>query len=955
MQPKNDGKENVSKSLGEQIRKEFFTKKFVNYLLFVALFLLPLLFYPVVHTSGWISSSDIHASLEFAASLLAVTAGIMVLLHFFTTGKWFYLMISSGFIIIGTEEFVHAIFAFNRIWVETIPTFKFAISSTWLTGRFILATSFFIALIFGDREIVTAKKGLSAIGYNIIGFVFAATITLLIFNLPHLPSFVQLGSITKRLIELSLALLFFVTFLLYSKVYLKQQSRNRFFLSIIACILFQVLAQIFVFDSRNFYDSQWDIAHLIVFLSYFFPIFGVWSETIKLHKSAQAQVIELAKEMAERKRMDDALRESEERYRKAQEVGHVGSWEYDIKNNTFWASDEGKRIYGFNLETDIFTAEEVMKCVIDRDSVDQALVDLIEINEPYNIVFDIIPRNASEKRTINSIAELVRDENGNPIKVIGVMQDITELKKSEDELKKSQVLLKSSIQSQKDTILFSIDQNYRYLYFNKAHMDVMKYAYNTDIKIGMNILECITTDDDRIAAKENYDRALMGESHTNIRVFGDVNLDYYESFFNPIVNDNNEIIGATGLARNITERKRAEEELIIAKEKAEENDQLKSAFLANMSHEIRTPMNGILGFAELLKKPNLTGEEQQKYIRIIEKSSGRMLNIINDIIDISKIESGQMEVIISDTSINEQIEYIYAFFKPNIEQKGIQFSFKNSLPAKEAIIKTDREKIYAILTNLVKNAIKFTHAGSIEFGYEKKGKYLEFFVKDTGSGVSEQQQEIIFERFRQGNDLITEFTEGTGLGLSISKAYVEILGGKIWVESDPEGKSGEKGSIFYFTIPYNAEPDSKTVIKNVISADEEENQINNLKILIAEDDETSEMIITMAVKMFSKEILKTKTGDGAVEACRNNPDIDLVLMDIKMPDMNGYEATRQIRQFNKDVVIISQTALGLTGDREKAMKAGCNDYISKPFVIEELKELIRKHFSKSVKNKLTIY
>jgi signal transduction histidine kinase len=282
-------------------------KKLVSYLPFVALLILPLLFYPGVNTSNWRSSSDVHAFFEFASSLLALTAGVMVLLHFFSTGRLFFLIISMGFVLISTEEFVHSIFSLNRIWSEIPPTFKLAISSTWLTGRFILSTSFFIALIFGEREIVPAKRELMAVVYIIIGFICTASITLLIFNLPFLPDFVQLGSITKKLIELSLALLFFVAFLLYSNIYLKQQSGSPLLWGIIACIIFQVLAHIFVFDSQAFYDAHWDTAHLIVFLSYFFPIFGVWGETIKLHKFSQVQVIELGKEMTERKRAEEEI------------------------------------------------------------------------------------------------------------------------------------------------------------------------------------------------------------------------------------------------------------------------------------------------------------------------------------------------------------------------------------------------------------------------------------------------------------------------------------------------------------------------------------------------------------------------------------------------------------------------------------------------------------------------
>ena len=386
-------------------------------------------------------------------------------------------------------------------------------------------------------------------------------------------------------------------------------------------------------------------------------------------------------------------------------------------------------------------------------------------------------------------------------------------------------------------------------------------------------------------------------------------------------------------------------QLQAAKEKAEKSDRLKSAFLANMSHEIRTPMNGILGFAELLKEPMLPGNVQQEYINIIEQSGQRMLNIINDIISISKVESGEMEISLSATNINEQIEYIFTFFKPEAEHNGIKLHFKNSLPAKEAIIKTDREKIYAILTNLVKNAIKFTPSGSIIFGYNVDNvgtrvnpAVLEFFVKDTGAGIPPEQQKIIFERFRQGSDLLSRNYEGAGLGLSITKAYVEMLGGKIWLESE-EGK----GSEFHFTIPYSTESEEKNVINNIDPVGETESQIKKIKIIIAEDDDPSAKLINLAVRVFDPIVFNVTTGIKAVEVCRNNPDIDLILMDIKMPEMDGYEATKEIRKFNKDVIIIAQTAFGLNDDKEKALEAGCNDYISKPINRVKLIDLIKTH------------
>jgi hypothetical protein len=330
-----------------------------------------------------------------------------------------------------------------------------------------------------------------------------------------------------------------------------------------------------------------------------------------------------------------------------------------------------------------------------------------------------------------------------------------------------------------------------------------------------------------------------------------------------------------------------------------------------------------------------------------------MLNIINDIVDISKIEAGLMNINIQDCNINEKIEFIYVFFKPQAEEKGIRLIYNNALPSNKAIIRTDNEKVYSILTNLIKNAIKFTNQGSIEFGYilktvRESGSTgliptfeLEFYMKDTGIGVPEERQSAIFERFIQADISDKMARQGAGLGLSISKAYVEMLGGKIWIESE-EGI----GSTFYFTLPYDAVHEEINVPEKVDQTQGEKIQIKKLKILIAEDDETSEMLITIGVDKFGREILKTRNGLETVEVLRNNPDTDLILMDIQMPVMNGYEATRQIRKFNKNVVIIAQTAFGLSGDREKAIEAGCNDYIAKPINKDKLLSLIEKYFGK---------
>jgi PAS domain S-box-containing protein len=271
-------------------------------------------------------------------------------------------------------------------------------------------------------------------------------------------------------------------------------------------------------------------------------------------------------------------------------------------------------------------------------------------------------------------------------------------------------------------------------------------------------------------------------------------------------NSHNRPIRMTGAMRDISKLKEFEDKLIIAKEKAEESDRLKTAFLANMSHEIRTPLNGILGFAELLKTPDLPKTETNKYVEMITKGGDRLLGVINDILDVSKIEAGLMELDLSNTDIHLHTQYVFSFFSSEAEKKGIKFDYKNGSTSERLYFQTDREKLYAILINLLKNAIKFTDKGSIEFGYRVNSNVLisgskvnplvlEFYVKDTGIGIPENRQEAIFDRFTQSITDDTRAIQGNGLGLSIAKSYVEMLGGELWVES----KEGE-GSTFYFTI-----------------------------------------------------------------------------------------------------------------------------------------------------------
>ena len=392
---------------------------------------------------------------------------------------------------------------------------------------------------------------------------------------------------------------------------------------------------------------------------------------------------------------------------------------------------------------------------------------------------------------------------------------------------------------------------------------------------------------------------------------------------------NNPIVGGIVVNyRDATKRVEFEQELIKAKEKAEESERLKTAFLANMSHEIRTPMNGILGFIDILSEPGVPKDEKDTYFDLVKKSGERLLNTINDIIEISKIEANQTYLNFSDENLEAVLEEHLNFFQPEARQKGISLKLRKN-PGHDQKIRTDKNKLDSILTNLIKNAIKFTKEGEIEFGCVPKKGLLQFFVKDTGIGIAGDRIEAIFNRFEQAEMGISRGHEGTGLGLSISKAYAEMLGGNLWVESEKG-----KGSTFHFTV--HLLPAAE---KEALHQDEPKEEIEPqtaCTILVVEDDDISFSLVESYLSKENFELLHAKNGEEAVKMVRENSDIDLVLMDVKMPGMDGYTTTREIRKLNKEIPIIAQTAYALEGDREKALQAGCDDYVSKPLRKNEL-------------------
>ena len=694
------------------------------------------------------------------------------------------------------------------------------------------------------------------------------------------------------------------------------------------------------------------------------------TDILRLNHELQVHQIELEmqneelklayKQAVERNQAEEALKESEERFRTLFENSTIGIYRTTPDGQILLANPSLIKLLGYS------SFEELADRNLAEDGFEPSFgrthfMDIIKREGEVKGLESAWTRMDGTTIFISESARGINNKEGKIIYYDGIIEDITLRKQAEEMLRKSEQMLQMVLDNFPGVVFWK-DRHSNYLGCNQSFAtgaglnSPAEIVGKTDLNLPWASTEAISYRKDDLDVMENG----KGRLHiVEMQHQSDGQVIWFDTSKFALRDSLGQVIGVIGVSNDISILKMAEQELIntnkelafqnaekekraieliIAKEKAEESDRLKSAFLTNMSHEIRTPMNGILGFTELLKEPNLSSDDQLDYIQTIQISGARMLNTINNIVDVSKIESGLIQVDIKETNINEKMEFTYKFFKPEIEIKGLKFLLKNSLPSKEAIIKTDNEKVYGILTNLVRNAIKFTYEGSIEFGYEKKGEYLEFFVKDTGIGIPKNQNELIFERFRQGSESHNRGYEGSGLGLSICKSYVEMLGGEIWVES----KEG-KGSIFYFNIPYNAVSKEKAAIENVVSAEYNEVEIKKLKILIVEDDEISYSFLTKMLQKISYEVIHAITGIEAIDACRNNPDIDLVLMDIRMPFMDGNEATRQIRQFNKGVIIIAQTAYGYSSDSEKAIEAGCNDYISKPINKSLFYELIKKH------------
>lgn len=550
--------------------------------------------------------------------------------------------------------------------------------------------------------------------------------------------------------------------------------------------------------------------------------------------------------------------------------------------------------------------------------------------------------NKVDDRWFETYKTPIKDQEGKIIGIAGLQRDISEIRKAVENLNTERDLLQALMDNFPHTIYFK-DELSRFTRVNKAQA-VLLGLESPDEAIGKTDFDFFTRHHAQEAFKDEQKIMTTGE-----QLIGKVErirnshgkFIWVSATKIPIKNHHGKISGLVGISIDVTEKYLAEQKLREARKRAIESDKLKSAFLANMSHEIRTPMNGIIGFSNLLKMNNVDRDQQLEYLGFIEKCGNSLLNLIDDIIDISKIEAGQLVVRPVDTCIDDILRELFITFDKNrLDENKRDVELRLVMPESTPLwTKTDTYRFKQVVSNLINNAVKFTEKGFIEFGYQIQGKEVVFYVKDTGVGIPHDKFKLVFDRFGQVIENEKLNRKGTGLGLAISINIVKLLGGRMWLESEVG-----VGSTFYFSIP----------LKEEVQADERKKMqfpvVNTFewvgkKLLVVDDEELNWKFLRDLIEPTQAKLIWAKNGKEAVDIYQVDTSIDLILMDFRMPVMNGFEATRAIRSFDSEIPIIALTAYAQEEERDLILHAGCNAFLSKPVRNELLFKTVNQYLA----------
>lgn len=639
------------------------------------------------------------------------------------------------------------------------------------------------------------------------------------------------------------------------------------------------------------------------------------------------------RDITEQKIINDALFDSEARYRRLFESTKDGIIILDAETgkivdiNPFLIE-----LLGYSYEQ--FVEKKIWDIGLFRDIISNQ-EKFLELKENNYVRYDDLPLETSNGRKINVefVSNVYKVDHQNVIQCN--IRDITARKRAENELCEKEVQYKMLADSGL-ALIWTSGTDKLCNYFNKAWLSFT--GKTIEQEMGNGWTDGVHPDDLdnclKIYISAFYKRDTFEMEYRLKNANGEYR--WINDLGTPNYNSKGEFVGYIGHCFDITDRKIAEQELMLTKMKAEESDKLKTAFLQNMSHEIRTPLNGIIGFSTLLNADDLSKDDIKEFTAMISQSGKLLIEIVNNILDISKIQTGQFKLEQKTISINSIFSDLLTFFSPFARTKNITLNYHCTDDTNE-LIYSDESKLFQILTNLINNAIKFTMSGSIDFGYEIKGEIVQFYVKDTGIGITPEFHEIIFDKFTQADLSISRGFEGAGLGLAICKGLVELIGGKIWVESELN-----VGSTFYFSIPYIPiaqyfEPVSEDTGKTVKGT--------KGTVLVAEDDWISTQYLIRLLGESGINVIHAINGEQAVEIVKNIPDIDLILMDIRMPVMDGIEATKIIKKIRPDLPIIAQTAYAFSEERNTILSIGCDDYLIKPLVKKKVYEIISKYLN----------